>query len=148
MDKIIQIFMGFLGSFGFAVLFNIRGKKLAAAAFGGLLSWSFYVILGLIVESESLRYFFVSLSLSIYAEIMARIIKTPTTTFIITSLIPLVPGGSLYYTMVDAFSGSVEKFCFSAINTLKLAVSLALGVVAVTAVVNLIHKINLLMKKN
>ena len=42
LTEIIQIITGFIGSLGFAVLFNIRGKRLIAAAFGGFLSWTLF----------------------------------------------------------------------------------------------------------
>ena len=54
--------------------------------------------------------------------------KTPTTTFIISALIPLIPGGALYYTMSSAFEGSFEIFLSNAVSTLLLALALALGV--------------------
>ena len=37
MDKLIQILMAYLGSLGFNLLFNIRGRKLLIASFGGML---------------------------------------------------------------------------------------------------------------
>ena len=108
--QIIQILAGFIGSMGFAVLFNIRGKRLIAAAIGGLLSWLLFVILDTYIASEPVRYFIVALVISAYAELMARLLKSPTTTFITTSLIPLIPGGSLYYTMAHIFQGNMETF--------------------------------------
>ena len=42
--EIIQVLAGFIGSMGFAVLFNIRGERLIAAAIGGLLSWLLFVV--------------------------------------------------------------------------------------------------------
>ena len=131
--EIIQILAGFIGSAGFAVLFNIRGKRLAAAATGGLLSWLLFVILGPYTASEPIRYFIVALVISAYAEIMARLLKSPTTTFITTSLIPLIPGGSLYYTMVHIFQGNMETFLQKAIYTLQLTAALALGIIVSTA---------------
>lgn len=139
-EEIIQIFMGFLGSLGFAIMYNIRGKKLAAAAFGGFISWLLFLLFGSMLESEPFRYFIVSVLISAYSDVMARILKTPTTTFIITSLIPLIPGGSLYYTMANAFSGDFNDFLNNAMHTLQLAIALALGVVAVTAFTKLIYK--------
>ncbi len=139
-EEIIQIFMGFLGSLGFAIMYNIRGKKLAAAAFGGFISWLLFLLFGFMLESEPFRYFIVSVLISAYSEVMARILKTPTTTFIITALIPLIPGGSLYYTMANAFSGDFNDFLNNAMHTLHLAIALALGVVAVTAFTKLIYK--------
>ena len=37
--EMIQILTGFIGSMGFAVLFNVRRIRLVAATAGGLLSW-------------------------------------------------------------------------------------------------------------
>ena len=119
---------GFLGALGFAFLYNIRGKRLIGAAGGGLLCCTLFCILGLFIKSEPIIYFVVSIATSIYSEILSRILKTPTTTFIICALIPLIPGGSLYYTMASAFEGDFDLFLSNAISTLLLALALALGV--------------------
>lgn len=136
--EIIQILAGFVGSFGFACLFNIRGKRLIAAAAGGLLSWLLFVIFSKFIPSEPVNYFIVALLMSFYAEVMARVQKTPTTTFITTSLVPLIPGGSLYYTMASAFESDLPKFAEKAVATLQLASALALGIIFATTVTRLI----------
>lgn len=129
--EILQVITGFLGACGFAILYNIRGKRLAFAALGGGLSWLFYLLLHRMFSNEVLCYFLVSTLLAIYAEVMARVIKTPTTTFITIGLIPLVPGSSLYYTMTYAFSGRGEDFLEKGIYTLGLAGALAFGIILV-----------------
>lgn len=138
--QIIQILAGFVGSLGFAVLFNIRGKRLVAAGIGGLLSWLLFVVLGTYITSEPVRYFIVALVISAYAEVMARSLKSPTTTFITTSLIPLIPGGSLYYTMSLVFQGNMETFLQKAIYTLQLTSALALGIIVSTAITKIFYK--------
>lgn len=139
--EIVQIITGFLGAFGFSILFHIRGKRLVMSALGGLLSWTAFVLLGLLIESEPIRYFLVATFVSIYAEIMARVLKTPTTTLLMASLIPLIPGGSLYYTMAYAMSGDVENFLTKATGTLKLAAALALGILVIGAFTTTMNKI-------
>ena len=129
---LIQIFTGFLGSLGFGVLFHIRGRKLAIAALGGLMSWTVFLLLAPVLPGESSRYFFASAAVTVYAEVFARIIKTPTTTFLVPSLIPLIPGGALYYTMTYALNEQWQAFAAKAVYTLELAFSLALGILAVT----------------
>ncbi len=136
--EILQIVTGFLGSLAFAILFHIRGKKLVFAGLGGFLSWTLFVLLKVVTESEPIRYFLVAVLISIYAEILARLLKTPTTTFIISSLIPLIPGGSLYYTMASMLDGTTEAFFEKAIYTLELTVALALGIVLSGAVARMI----------
>ncbi|MBQ8415505.1 MAG: threonine/serine exporter family protein [Clostridia bacterium] len=138
MTEIMQIITGCIGSLGFAVLFNIRGKKLIFATLGGLLSWSLFLLLGFFIENEPVRYFIVSLLISLYSEIMARELKTPTTTFIYTSLVPLIPGGSLYYTMSAGFAGDLTGFLDKGLYTLSLAVALALGIVLESAVMKMV----------
>lgn len=147
MTPLIQILTGFLGSLGFAILYNIRGKKLVAAALGGFMAWSLFLLLGLFMESEPARYLIVSMSISLYAEISARALKTPTTTFIITSLIPLVPGSSLYYTMASAFGGDFEVFLTNAISTLSLALALAIGVAVMAAGTRMLLRLKLFIVK-
>ncbi|MBE6632386.1 MAG: threonine/serine exporter [Ruminococcaceae bacterium] len=129
-EALIQIFTGALGSLCFAVLFNIRGKRLLFTALGGTLSWSLFLFLEQFIKSEALNYFLVAAALSVYAEFLARRLKTPTTTFITTTLIPLIPGGSLYYTMAYAFHGESERFLEKGIYTLELSAALALGIIA------------------
>ena len=133
-DIIIQIATSFFGTLGFGILFNIRKKHLALAAIGGALFWGLFLALGIFIESEPLRYFIVSLCSTFYAEILARILKTPATTFSIITLVPLVPGGALYYTTTFALSGNTEQFIPKLIYTAELAVALSLGIVITTAI--------------
>lgn len=140
MTALIQVITGCLGAAGFAVLYNIRGKRFIFAALGGLLAVVFYHLFGLIVENEILNYFICAALVSLYAEIMARVLKTPTTTFIITSLIPLIPGSSLYYTMTNAFSGDMGSFIDKGIYTLGLAGALAAGIIVVVSTTKVIMK--------
>ena len=140
MKELIMIITGCLGSAGFALLYNIRGKRFVFAALGGLLAVFFYLGFGLFIENEILNYFICAILVSLYAEIMARVLKTPTTTFIITSLIPLIPGGSLYYTMTGAFSGDIGSFIDKGLYTLGLAGALAAGIIVVVSTVKVILK--------
>ena len=140
-QAIIQILTGFIGSLGFAILFNIKGKRLLVAALGGLISWSLFLVLNHLGLNDAVNYFLVALTVSLYAEIMARVLKTPTTTFITTSLIPLIPGSSLYYTMAYAFSSDLERFLEKAIYTLQLASALALGIIIATTFTRIVTEI-------
>ena len=78
-DAITQVLAGFVGSVGFGVLFNVRGKKLLMASLGGLVSWGLFLILSVFINNEPLNYFIVALLMSVYAEFMARKLKSPTT---------------------------------------------------------------------
>lgn len=139
-SELIQIAAGLIGSLCFGILFNMRGKRLIAAAVGGLLSWGLFVVLSHFIFNEPINYFIVAAVISLYSEIMARILKTPAAPIVTTSLIPLIPGGSLYYTMASAFEGSFNTFLEKAVSTLKLAGALALGIIVITATSQLLFR--------
>ena len=131
-------FVSFIVTFGFGILFNIKGKKLIFAALGGGLSWYCFSLPLSLGEVSSL--FISALVFSTYSEILARIFKTPVTSFIICALFPLVPGGGMYYTMLATIKGELETALHLGINTLANAGTLALGVIFISTITSLIFR--------
>lgn len=144
--QILKILMGFVGSFAFAITFNIRRKRLLFASLGGLICCITYELLTFVYNNEFLRSFIVAIVITLYSELTARIIKSPTTTFTITSLLPLIPGGALYYTMSYAFQNDLDKFYSYGLLTLQVAGAIALGIIIASAsfqiIVNIINHFN------
>ena len=147
-DALIQILMGTLGTLGFNILFHIQGRKLALATLGGLISWTVFLAAAPVIPGESARYFLSAMVITLYSEAMARLEKTPTTTFLVPSAVPLIPGSSLYYTMNYALNRQWPKFGNQAFYTLELATALALGIIAVTTALRLTRSIKLRLKKH
>lgn len=145
--SIIQVLMGAIGSFGFSFLYNIRGKKLVFAGLGGLFSWSLCLILQIWFDSEVIRYFLSAAFVAAYAEVLARVMKTPTTTFLVPAIIPHVPGGSLYYTMKFALNQEWYAFFSKAFYTVELALALAMGIIAISSLVKFIFAMIYKIKK-
>lgn len=125
MSGLIQVLTGCLGTLGFNILFNIRGKKLVLATLGGLISWAVFLALEPVFPSEAVRYFLSAAVITVYGELLARLEKTPTTTFLVPSIIPLIPGGALYYTMNYALNKQVVSVCPSGV--LHLAAGAVFG---------------------
>lgn len=147
MDAIIQILMGTLGTLGFNILFHIRGRKLVFATLGGTISWAVFLAFAPVLPGEAVRYFLSAAVITLYAEMLARLEKTPTTTFLVPSAVPLIPGSALYYTMNFALNHQWTDFAAKALYTLELAASLALGIIAVTTLLRLIRGIRIRLKK-
>lgn len=135
---LLKTFSAFLATLGFGIIFNIKGKKLFFAALGGAISWFFYSISLNFNLSELSSLFISAIFFSSYCEIFARILKTPVTTLVICSLIPLVPGGGMYYTMLEAVNGNISKSLDLGLNTLASAGTLALGIIFVSTITKLI----------
>ncbi|MBB6621914.1 threonine/serine exporter family protein [Clostridium gasigenes] len=139
---ILETIIAFIATFGFGIIFNIKGKKLFFAAFGGALSWFVYSLCLNLGLTEISSLFLSSVIFSTYSEIFARILKTPVTTLVVCALIPLVPGGGMYYTMFEAVTGDINKSLALGLNTISSAGVLALGIIFVSTITKLImsHK--------
>lgn len=147
----IEVIAAFISSFAFGIVFNIKGKNLFFAALCGALGWFVYKYSLKLEMTDTTALFLASLALSIYSEIFARILKTPVTTFVIAALIPLVPGGGMYYTMVEAITGDVMKSLEIGIKTIASAGTLALGIILVSTITKTIirnKKVKLDMNRN
>lgn len=141
MDMFMQLVTAFLGSMGFALLFQVRRDRLLPASLGGLLAWGVYLLMGLATQQDVVRYFVASVVLTVYGEILARIVKCPATLFIVTASIPLIPGGSLYRTMQYFMLNDLESFSRQGLTTVLLAVAIAVGMLFPTAIFQLLHRI-------
>ena len=137
---IFSSFYAFLSSLGFGGLFNIRGKNLIIAAIGGGLSWFTYLLTGKLQSSTVFSLFLASMVGSIYSEIMARIQKNPVTIFIICAIIPLVPGGGMYYTTLEAVKGNFDAALSKGVMTLFSAGAIAIGIVFVSSISTILKK--------
>lgn len=148
---ILEVIAAFISTFAFGIVFNIKDKNLFFAALCGALGWFVYKFSLMFGISDTTALFLASLALSTYSEIFARILKTPVTTFIIAALIPLVPGGGMYYTMVEAITGDIMKSLEIGIKTIASAGALALGVILVSTITKTIiktKKVKIDMNKN
>ena len=141
MIYVMQLVTAFVGSWGFAMLFHVRRERLLLASLGGLLAWGAYLLMGFVSDQDVVRYFFASVALTVYAEVMARVVKCPATLFLVTASIPLVPGGSLYRTMQFFMQNDLDAFSRQALTTMLLAVAIAVGMLFPTSVFQLLQRV-------
>lgn len=123
---------------GFCLLFHIRGRTLVASALGGVLGWLVFSLLAPL-QNDIIQYFLATVATSAYAEIMARVMKKPATGFQIVALLPLVPGGGIFYTMEYCVIGNNAMFLSTGLHTLGVAGALAMGILLVSSAVRLVH---------
>lgn len=134
---ILQIIGSFLAGLGFGVIFNIRGKRLIAAATGGTIGYSTYLYLSTMGVNDIMALFIASIVFSTYSEICARKFQAPVIAFLIIALIILVPGKGMYYTMLEIIQGNNGQAILTGIHTLASAGALALGTIFISSIVKL-----------
>ena len=117
---------------GIAIIFDVPPKKLFWALIGSAIS----CVLMLIGDKFGLDPLITNMIATavpcVYCEIMARVLKTPTTVFMIPTLLPLVPGSRLYYTMFYLFNGDQVLFMQNMLAAVKICTGIAVAIILVT----------------
>ena len=136
-ESVLQTLMGALGSLGFAILFNVRGRRLFFAFLGGVVGWGVYCLAALWISHEAVLYLIATAALTLYAELMARLLRCPSTVMLVTGWIPLIPGGSLYYTISALAAGRMSEFTDRALHTILLMIAMSAGVLLAMTVIHI-----------
>lgn len=135
MSWVIGILTAVAGTVGFSLLFRIDLRRLPFAALGGGLSWAVYLLLLEFTASIFVSTLAAAFIATVYSEIFAHICRTPATVFLIPCLIPLVPGGSLYYTMRGLLTDDYTAAAQYGIATAEVMLGISGGVVAASLMV-------------
>ena len=125
-------FWSFFACAAFGMIYNMRGKALMLASLGGSIGWFVYLLLNF-VTNDIFQFFIATVATAIYSEIMARVLKKPATEFQIVALLPMVPGGGIFYTMDYCVIGNNEMFLQTGLHTLAIAGALAMGILLVSS---------------
>ena len=133
-EILYQLLSAFVGSMGFALVFGMRRRYLFAASLGALLGWGVYLLTEHFLSNSFLPPLLAAAFALSYSEIMAKALKTPATLFVVPAIIPLVPGGSLYYTMSYAVHRDMANARIYGTRTLESALAIAAGISFVLAV--------------
>ena len=141
MDILKLVIYGTIGAAGFAILFYIKPKHVPLAALGGAIATFVYAVTDMLGVDLFVSNFLATLVCVVYANLLARAMKTPSLVFITASIIPLVPGGSLFYTMSNIILGDSAAARIYGLNTLKIALGIAGGIVIESLVVSIMSKI-------
>ena len=131
----IQIAAATVGSLGFAIFLKMRGRQIALAGLGGAVTWAVCLICQQYIEGNFIPYFIAS----IFVEVMARVNRAPATIFLTAAAVPLIPGGSLYYTMAGLVNGDESMLAESGSAAVTIALAISLGFVVVSVITRYIR---------
>ena len=145
----IQVLTATIGTVGFAILFQIRGYRLIAIAFGGAMSWVVYLLSFIQHYDAVASSLIATIVVAAFAEVGARILKTPVIILLAPMLIPLIPGRDLYYTMQHLVFGRMGQSAYYFQLVLKEAGAIAFGIILLAFLSQFIQKLrNYLIQMN
>lgn len=122
------------GTMGIILQFGIEKRVIIWALIASVLCCAVYEGIYELGYGVFLPSFLASALAAAYSDFMAHKVKVPATVMIIPAIVPLVPGGGLYYTMLGAVSRDMAVFFEKGGAALSVAAGLAIGIIAVTAI--------------
>ncbi len=147
-EVIIKIIAGVISTFGFAILFRLKPSQWVFASLDGLVACVLYFAFIDLFDTELLPNAIAAFGAAIFAEIFARIAKTPATVFLLPGCIALVPGGSLYYTMSNLISQNNDAAVDCFLTTLSVGIGIGGGVIAASLLRYVVVSLSKKLKKN
>lgn len=133
MERFLPCLYAFLGCGAFCFIFELRRWwYILSAAATGAVAWLVYLSLPGLTDVN--RYLLATIAVAVLSEIFARLYKTPATVFLIIGIIPLVPGGGIYYTMESLINGDLLLFVRYGMETAASAGAIAVGCSLVSSV--------------
>ena len=117
----------FVGCCGFCILFNVHGRGCVLCIIGGVATWMLYLLWGALGCDIYAANLFAALFAALYAEVMARVRKCPSMPYLVITILPLLPGAGVYYTMSLGLEGDMMDAVAKGLETIGVAGSLAVG---------------------
>lgn len=125
----------FGGTLGYAFLLNAPLSTVLPASLTGLLGYVLYELLfSFSICGMVFSYFLATVVITVLCEIEARIMRMPSTIFLLTALVPLVPGYTFYCAMLALVENSGRAAASYGLEAVQIVAAIAVGA-AVTSVV-------------
>lgn len=138
-DVIHQILLHSVGAFGgalgYACLLNAPMNTVIPASLTGLLGYVLYeVMVYLLGQGVMFSYFMATVVITVLCEIEARCMRMPATIFLLTALVPLVPGYTFYCAMLALVEDNGAAAAAFGLEAVQIVAAIAVGA-AVTSVI-------------
>ncbi len=135
MDYFLPCLCSFAACMAFTLVFNIHGMGKLICGVGGALGWLVYLVAG----STIFAAFLASAVIGLFSEIMARLRRCPVTGYLLVALLPLVPGGGIYFAMSYCMEGDIQLFLDTLLHTFGMAAALAVGAMMTSSIFRAVY---------
>ena len=128
MRTIIVAALGaFGGTLGYAYILNAPKNTILPASFIGLAGYMAYVLLGMAGFGTMSAYFLSTVLVSVVCELLARKMRTPATIFLLSALVPLVPGYNFYLAMLALVENRGAAAAQEGMVAVQIVAAIAIG---------------------
>lgn len=127
----IQCAVSFAATVAFSVLFHAPRSQYAVCGLTGMAGWGVYWLAVQMGASVVLGSFLGAVALAALTRIFSVVFRCPSAVYITAGIFPLVPGAGIYYTVYHFIMGNNAACLDKGVETLKIAVVIALGILVV-----------------
>ncbi len=135
----IQLLAAFIGTVGFAILFGTPRRYYLDCGLTGMAGWAVYLA-ALASFSVVGAAFLGALTVALLSHGLARWRRCPVTVFLICGIIPLVPGGGIFWTAYHLVNNHLPLAAATGFTALKVTIAIAGGIILVAGIYNKILK--------
>ncbi len=130
-----SLIVGCLGAFGgavgFSLMLNAPRRVILPSSATAVLGYLLYALLFQFAgQSLIFSYFFATVVISIICEIAARVMRMPTTIFLLSALVPLVPGYNFYCAMLALVENNGAAAASYGLEAVQIVAAIAVGTAA------------------
>lgn len=134
LDLIIGAAGAFGGTVGLSLLLNAPPRSILPASLTGMLGQLVYMLLFKYMgQSLIFSYFFATVVIAVICEVCARVMRMPSTIFLLSALVPLVPGYSFYAMLLALVQDNGMQAARCGMEAIQIVAAIAVGS-AVTSV--------------
>ena len=134
-DMLISAIGAFGGTMGFCYLLAAPRRTIFPACVTGMVGFLIYVVLYRYMNQHiMLSHFAATVVVTVLCEMLARVMRLPSTVFLLTSLVPLVPGYNFYAAMLALVEDNGPLAASQLMIAVQIVAAIAVGA-AVTSVI-------------
>lgn len=138
----VQLPAAFIGTVGFAALFGTPRRFYLTCGLTGMVGWAVFIVLawytGLLSVAGAA--FFAALAVALTSDLLSVTQRCPTTVFLICGIIPLVPGGGIFWTVYYLVSDQLRLAAITGFTALKVTIAIAGGIITLAALASRLQK--------
>ena len=143
----VMLIAGGIATVGFGIIFNNKYKHLPIVVVSGVIATAIYLLAFNLSNNSFIGVMCGTVFATLFAELLARIMKSPTTVFLIPAIIPFVPGARLFFMMYSLLNSEFVMAKSNFVELLLSSLGIAVGIILASVFAQIILKIRKKFKK-
>ena len=123
----------FMGTVGFAMMFNVPKRYYLSCGMTGAVGWLVYKGVH-VYASSAVASFLAALMVVLISRMLTVRMKCPITIFLVSGIIPLVPGAGVYYPAYYLVMNQLSMAAQKGMESIKIAFGIVLGIAFIISI--------------